>query len=89
MRIGSWDLREEGREVITREVICKVVHLGVNIGGVDVKLKMCFNKDHAMKHVHNALVFARSRLQACHHHLIITVAVDSKASPAAAPYPTC
>ena len=32
MRIGSWDLREEGREVITREVICKVVHLGVNIG---------------------------------------------------------
>ena len=88
MRIGPRDLRGEGREVITREVNCKVVHLGVNIGGLDVKLKMCFNKDHATKHVHNALVFARSRPQACHHHLIITVAVDSEALPAAAPYPT-
>ena len=39
------------------EVICKGIHLCVNIGGVDVKLKMGFNKDHATKHVHNALVF--------------------------------
>ena len=44
-------------ERLLREVICKVIHLCVNIGGVDVKLKMGFNKDHATKHVHNALVF--------------------------------
>ena len=64
MRVGPWDLREKGREVITREVICNVIHVCVNIGGVDVKLKMGFSKYHAMKHVHNALVFACSRLQA-------------------------
>ena len=89
MRVGPWDLREKGREVITREVIRKVIHLCVNICGVDVKLKMGFNKDHATKHVHNTLVFACSRPQACHHHLIITVAVDLEALPAVAPYPTC
>ena len=75
MRVGPWDLREKGREVIRREVACKVIHFCVNIGGVDVKLKMGFNKDHVTKHVHNALVFAHSRPQACHNHLIVTVQI--------------
>ena len=52
-------------EVITREVILKVIHLCVNIGGVEVKLKMGFNKDHAMKYVQNAVEHpTRTTLQA-------------------------
>ena len=45
-----------------------MIHLCDNISGVDVKLKMGFNKEHATKHVHNALVL----LVLDHRHATIT-----------------
>ena len=48
MRVGLRHLREKGGEVITGEVICKVVHLCVNISGMDVKLQIGFNKQRSM-----------------------------------------
>ena len=59
---------ERKEERLLREVICKMIHLCDNIGGVDVKLKMGFNKEHATKHVHNALVL----LVLDHRHATIT-----------------
>ena len=44
MRVGLGHLREKGGEAIMGEVICEVVHLCVNISGMDVKLQMGFNK---------------------------------------------
>ena len=65
-----------------------MVHLCVNVSGMDVKLQIGFDKNNET-HVHNALTLACSRSHECHHHLIITVAVNLEASPTPSPYHIC
>ena len=88
MTVGLWHLGKEGGEIITRQVICKVIQLCVDVHGVNMELKMGFNKDQTPQHVHDALVLACPRPEASHYRLVITVAVDLEASPTLTPCST-
>ena len=70
-----------------RQVIfCKMISFVLMyMGWIYMELKMCFNKDKALR-VHNSLVLACPRPQASHYHLVITVNLE--ASPTLTPCPT-
>ena len=87
MTVGLWHLGKEGGEIITRQVICKVIQLCVDVHGVNMELKMGFNKGQTLQHVHDALL-AYPRPEASHNRLVITVAVDLEASPTLTPCST-
>ena len=37
MPVSLWNLRQEGGEVIPREVICQVIELGINVQRAEMK----------------------------------------------------
>ena len=43
-RAGGTFERKEKRDV-TGEIICKVICMGINVKGVEMKVEVCFNKD--------------------------------------------